>query len=141
MNAPMNAWQMAPAGPGRAGYAAGFMLNGSACLHTLARFYGLNTPPVEPRATVAQFVAHACGRRPRVGDRLAWERVELVVREVAEGAASKVCLNLVPLLGRRAAEYREGAHARATRERRGKRRTERPARSGRVRAAASRAAS
>jgi CBS domain containing-hemolysin-like protein len=78
----------------------GFMVNGTSSLQSLAHFYGLKPPASEPGTTVADYLRNRCGR-PRVGDRAAWERVELVVQEMEDQTIRKVRLTLLPLQDRR----------------------------------------
>lgn len=79
----------------------GFMLHGKSSLQSLAQFYGLKPPAAEPRTTVADYLARNCYSQPRVGDRAAWERVELVVEEMQDRAISKVRIAILPLRERR----------------------------------------
>lgn len=79
----------------------GFTLSAWASLESLARFYGFPLPVAESGLTVGDYLARACRGRPAIGERTAWERVELVVLELAGETITKVRLRIVPLCERR----------------------------------------
>lgn len=65
-------------------------------VHTLAALYGLTLPDGIAKMTIANFIASKVGGSAEVGDRVALETVELVVREVdEEGRTSAAGLAIV----------------------------------------------
>lgn len=74
----------------------GFTFCGNQNLDALAGFYGLALPSLEPRITLAQYLARTCYGTPCPGYRIMIGSVELIVRELEEGAITKVGLRLLP---------------------------------------------
>ena len=80
----------------------GFVLPAATSLRSLAGFYGFTCPmPKKKDVSIGDYVASTCGGAPRVGQRTAWERTELVITEVNGSAVSKVRLRILPLRDRR----------------------------------------
>ena len=79
----------------------GFVLPAATSIRSLARFYGFTSPLVKKDMSIGDYVASTCGGLPRVGQRTAWGRVELVITETDGRAVSKVRLRLLPLRDRR----------------------------------------
>lgn len=75
---------------------AGFTFDGDQSLKELAGFYGLAVPAPEPRITLAEFLARNCHGSPHPGYRIALGNAELIIREMEEGAVTKVGLRLLP---------------------------------------------
>ena len=75
---------------------AGFTFSGNQNLDALAGFYGLAVPALEPQITLAEYLERTCYGSPSAGYRVVFGRVELIVRELEEGAISKVGLRLLP---------------------------------------------
>ena len=69
-----------------------FILPGDVPLGELAQFYSLPVPKRIPGKTAAQLFDERFDREPMVGDRLAFGRAILVVREVHDDRASKIGL-------------------------------------------------
>jgi len=107
-----------------AGLSDGFAVHGSATLESLAQVYGLRPPANEPCMTVGDYLSRRCCGQPRIGDRIEWERVELVIQEIHEGSISKVRLTVRALrerrrwLERRAHQSQGYGPARSPRDRR-----------------------
>ena len=79
----------------------GFVLPASTSIRSLARFYGFKCSLVDKDMSIGAYVASTCGGMPRVGQRTAWGRAELVITETEGRAVSKVRLRLLPLRDRR----------------------------------------
>ena len=79
----------------------GFVLPATTSVRSLARFYGFTSPLVDKDLSIGDYVASTCGGMPRVGQRTAWGRAELVITEVNGRSVSKVRLSLLPLRDRR----------------------------------------
>jgi NhaP-type Na+/H+ and K+/H+ antiporter len=74
---------------------AGFTFAGDQNLDALAGFYGLSVPVLEPRITLADYLARTCYGSPRPGYRVELGNVELIVQQLEEGAITKVGLRLL----------------------------------------------
>jgi len=75
---------------------AGFTFSGNQNLEALVGFYGLTVPALEPRITLAEYLAGTCYGSPHPGYRIALGNVELIVQELEEGVITKVGLRLLP---------------------------------------------
>jgi potassium/hydrogen antiporter len=71
-----------------------FVLNGDAPLQDLAALYGLDVGDVSGAVTLGQYLARRFGGRQVIGDRIKLGGVELVVREIVDGAITRVGLKL-----------------------------------------------
>ncbi len=71
-----------------------FVLNGDAPLQDLAALYGLDVGNVSGAMTLGQYLTRRFGGRPVIGDRIKLGGVELVVREIADGAITRIGLKL-----------------------------------------------
>lgn len=75
-------------------YFGDFVLNGDAVLGELAEVYGLEVPEDASRKTLAEYLSALFHGRVVVGDRASLGSAELVVREIRDGAISRVGLKL-----------------------------------------------
>jgi cell volume regulation protein A len=71
-----------------------FVLNGEARLADLAAVYGFELPEGSEAMTAAELLAQRFSKRPVVGDKARFGRVELVAMEIEHGRVAKVGLNL-----------------------------------------------
>jgi hypothetical protein len=74
----------------------GFTFSGNQNLDALAGFYGFAVHSLEPRITLAEYLARTCYGRPCPGYRIMIGGVELIVLELQEGAITKVGLRVLP---------------------------------------------
>ena len=74
----------------QAEYFGDFVLNGDAVMEAVANVYGANVPPKAKAMTLAEFMAYRFHKRCVVGDRVLMGALELIVREMLDGKASKV---------------------------------------------------
>ena len=75
---------------------AGFTFSGNQNLDALAGFYGFPVPSLDPKITLAEYLARTCYGTPCPGYRIMIGGVELVVLELEEGAITKVGLRVLP---------------------------------------------
>ncbi len=68
----------------------GFTFSGDLEVGVLADLYGVRLARTQRLCSVAEFLSRNCPERPAVGDRVMLGPVELVVRETADGALSKI---------------------------------------------------
>ncbi len=74
----------------QAAYFGDFTLNGDAPLEEVAGMYGARVPPLAKGLTLAEFLDRRFHKRCVVGDRVFLGAMELVVREMDNGAVGKV---------------------------------------------------
>lgn len=77
-------------------YFGEFVIDGGATLGELAAVYGIAFPQEELSRTLTEFIAQRAANRHVVGDRIRFGNIELVVREMAGQAVTRVGLKLVP---------------------------------------------
>ena len=84
----------------------GFTFASEVRLGRIAGFYGLSVPEAERETSVAEFVRARLPHTPTLGDRIRFERIELVVREMSGDRIATVELELEP--GRRGSDFMSG---------------------------------
>ncbi|HEX6144945.1 MAG TPA: potassium/proton antiporter [Geminicoccaceae bacterium] len=79
-----------------AGIFGEFSFEGDVALGEVAAFYGATVPDEDRDRPISEFVRQRLGRKPVVGDRLAWGEVEFVIQEMAGESITRVGIELEP---------------------------------------------
>jgi NhaP-type Na+/H+ and K+/H+ antiporter len=72
----------------------GFTFASEVLLARIAGFYGFPAPEAEKEASLADFVRARLPHNPTLGDRIRFEGIELVVRDMSGGQITRIGLEL-----------------------------------------------